>query len=281
MVAQIIDGKFIAQRIKEQLKLEVDNLKTHGISPGLAMITVGNNAASKIYVNSKKRACEEIGIVSEEYSLNENTSQAELISLIEILNEREEVNGILVQQPLPTHLDLEAINSSISPLKDVDGFHPLSIGKLLIGKPDFISCTPAGIIELIKSAEVNIAGKECVVVGRSDIVGKPLAILLLANNGTVTICHSKTKNLEEVCRRADILVSAAGKAGLIKGNMIKPGAVVIDVGINRIEGSKKIVGDVDFESALEVASAITPVPGGVGPMTIAMLMRNTVIAAKI
>lgn len=278
MEAKIIDGKAIAQEIKQKLKLQVDNLKQEEIYPGLAMITVGNDPASSIYINSKKKACEEIGIVSEEYTLNSTTTQEELVSLIEILNERDTVSGIIVQQPIPKHINVDAINSAINPLKDVDAFHPVNIGKFMVGSPIFVPCTPAGVVELIKQACVDIKGKECVVVGRSNIVGKPLAALLLANDATVTVCHSKTVNLKEVCLRADILVSAVGKPGIIDGCMIKPGAVVIDVGISRTEGSKKIKGDVDFESAIKVAGAITPVPGGVGPMTIAMLMKNTVVA---
>ncbi|NLY43618.1 MAG: bifunctional methylenetetrahydrofolate dehydrogenase/methenyltetrahydrofolate cyclohydrolase FolD [Clostridiaceae bacterium] len=279
MSAKIIDGKKIASDIRNSLKNQVDNMKKEGIFPGLAVVLVGNDPASRIYVNSKKKACEEIGIHSEEYALPEETTQDELLKLVRMLNEKEDIHGILVQLPLPKHLNEEEVINAISPSKDVDAFHPINVGKIMLGKYDFLPCTPAGVMELIKEAGVSVEGKECVVVGRSNIVGKPLAMLLLQQNGTVTICHSKTKNLKEVCRRADILVVAVGKAKLITGDMIKPGAVVIDVGINRLE-NKKLVGDVDFDSAVEVAGAITPVPGGVGPMTIAMLMKNTVKAAQ-
>lgn len=278
MGAKLLDGKVVSARVKAELKDTVEGLKKKGIHPGLAVVIVGNDPASRVYVNSKKKACAEIGIESFEYALEEDTSEEVLLKLVEKLNADSAVSGILVQLPLPKHIDEQKVILSIHPEKDVDAFHPVNVGKIMIGNPDFQPCTPAGVMELIKESGIEIAGKECVVVGRSNIVGKPQAMLLLAQNGTVTLCHSRTRDLAEVCRRADILVAAVGKAELIKGNMIKPGAVVIDVGMNRLE-DKKLVGDVEFSSASEVASAITPVPGGVGPMTIAMLMKNTVRAA--
>ena len=241
---------------------------------------VGDDPASRIYVNSKKKNCEELGIYSEEYALPGETSEKELLELIDKLNKKHDVSGILVQLPLPKHINEENIINAIDPKKDVDAFHPVNVGKIMVGNYDFVPCTPAGVMELIKESGIEIAGKECVVVGRSNIVGKPQAMLLLHQNGTVTICHSKTKNLKEVVKRADIVVAAVGRPKFITADMIKPGAVVIDVGINRL-ADKKIVGDVDFEECEKVAGAITPVPGGVGPMTIAMLMRNTVKAAII
>lgn len=280
MGAKILDGKQVSVRVKEELKTVVGSMKEQGIHPGLAVVIVGNDPASKIYVNSKKKACEEIGIQSFEYALEEETTEEELLELVKKLNEDANVSGILVQLPLPKHINEEKVLLTITPQKDVDAFHPVNVGKIMIGNPDFLPCTPAGVMELIKESGIEVAGKECVVVGRSNIVGKPQAMLLLAQNGTVTICHSKTRDLAEVCKRADILVVAVGKAEMITGNMIKPGAVVIDVGMNRLEG-KKLVGDVEFSSASEVACAITPVPGGVGPMTIAMLMKNTVKAAEL
>ncbi len=270
----------MSQRIKDELKEEVKKLKSDNIFPGLAVIIVGDDPASRVYVNSKKKACEEIGIYSQEYALPENTTQDELLELVEKLNSDTKINGILVQLPLPSHIDEEAVINAISPKKDVDAFHPVNVGKIMIGNYDFLPCTPAGVMELIKESGIDISGKECVVVGRSNIVGKPQAMLLLHQNGTVTICHSRTKDLAEKTKNADILIAAVGKPNFITGDMIKEGAVVIDVGINRI-APKKLVGDVDFESAEKKASAITPVPGGVGPMTIAMLMKNTVKAAII
>ncbi len=270
----------MSQRIKDELKEEVKKLKNDNIFPGLAVIIVGDDPASRVYVNSKKKACEEIGIYSQEYALPENTTQDELLELVEKLNGDTKINGILVQLPLPSHIDEEAVINAISPKKDVDAFHPVNVGKIMIGNYDFLPCTPAGVMELIKESGIDISGKECVVVGRSNIVGKPQAMLLLHQNGTVTICHSRTKDLAEKTKNADILIAAVGKPNFITGDMIKEGAVVIDVGINRI-APKKLVGDVDFESAEKKASAITPVPGGVGPMTIAMLMKNTVKAAII
>lgn len=278
--AKLLDGKKVSSRIKAELKTEVEHIKSQGIYPGLAVVIVGNDPASRIYVNSKKKACEEIGIHSEEYTLPEETTQGQLLNLVKKLNEKSDIHGILVQLPLPKHLNEQEVINTINPRKDVDAFHPFNVGKIMLGNPDFLPCTPAGVMELIKESGIQAEGKECVVVGRSNIVGKPQAMLLLHQNGTVTVCHSKTKDLQEVCRRADILVAAVGKPELITGDMIKPGAVVIDVGMNRLE-NKKLVGDVAFDSAVEVAGAITPVPGGVGPMTIAMLMRNTVKAAQL
>lgn len=255
-------------------------LKNKGIMPGLAVIIVGDDPASRVYVNSKKRACEEIGIYSEEYALPKDTTQEELLALIEKLNAKDDISGILCQLPLPKHLDEKIVIDTISPEKDVDAFHPANVGKIMIGDYDFLPCTPAGVMELIKESGIDVKGKECVVVGRSNIVGKPMSMLLLHEHGTVTICHSKTRDLKEVTSRADILVAAVGVPELITGDMIKKGAVVIDVGMNRLE-NKKLVGDVNFEEASQKACAITPVPGGVGPMTIAMLMKNTVKAALI
>lgn len=255
-------------------------LKEKNINPGLAVIIVGDDPASRVYVNNKKKACDEIGIYPEEYALPEETSEEELLALIRKLNGKKEINGILVQLPVPKQINEETIINAIDPKKDVDAFHPVNVGKIMVGNFDFVPCTPAGVMELIDESGIDVAGKECVVVGRSNIVGKPQAMLLLHKNGTVTICHSKTKNLKEKTKQADILIAAVGKPNFITGDMIKEGAVVIDVGINRI-AEKKLVGDVDFESAEKVAGAITPVPGGVGPMTIAMLMKNTVKAAII
>ena len=274
-MAQIIDGKAISAQIKEELKAKVAEMKTQGTEVTLAVIQVGNDPASSVYVGNKKKACEYIGIRSLAYELTEETTEAELLELIEELNNRKDVNGILVQLPLPKHIEEEKILNMISPLKDVDGFHPQSVGALCIGQPGFVSCTPAGIIQLLKRSGIEIAGKECVVIGRSNIVGKPMALLLLRENGTVTVTHSRTKELKEVTKRADILVVAIGKPKMITADYVKEGAVVIDVGIHRNENNK-LCGDVDFESVEPKCSAITPVPGGVGPMTIAMLMNNCV-----
>lgn len=274
-MAQIIDGKMISTMIKDECKERVLALKEQGKSICLAVIQVGNDPASSVYVNNKKKACAYIGIESLSYELAEETTQEELLALIKELNERTDVNGILVQLPVPKQIDENAIIQAISPKKDVDGFHPQSVGALCIGQPGFVSCTPAGIIELLKRSNVEIAGKNCVVVGRSNIVGKPMALLMLRENATVTVAHSKTKNLKEICKQADILIVAMGKPCYIDASYIKEGAVVIDVGIHRLE-DRKLCGDVEFESASRVASAITPVPGGVGPMTIAMLMKNCV-----
>jgi methylenetetrahydrofolate dehydrogenase (NADP+)/methenyltetrahydrofolate cyclohydrolase len=279
-MAKILSGKVVSQRIKDELKKEVADLNAKGIHPGLAVVIVGDDPASRVYVNNKKKACAEIGIHSEEYALPAETSQEELLKLVDTLNRKDSISGILVQLPLPKQIDEEAVIQAIDPKKDVDAFHPVNVGKIMVGNYDFVPCTPAGVMELIKESGIEVAGKECVVVGRSNIVGKPQAMLLLHQNGTVTICHSKTKDLAETTRRADILVVAVGRPEMIMGDMIKEGAVVIDVGMNRLE-NKKLVGDVHFESAEKVAGAITPVPGGVGPMTIAMLMKNTVKAALI
>lgn len=279
-MAKILSGKEVSQRIKEELKTEVEALKNDGINVGLAVIIVGDDPASRVYVNNKKKACEDLGIYSEEYALSGDTSEEELLKLIDELNAKKEISGILVQLPLPKHINEENVINRINPKKDVDAFHPVNVGKIMQGNYDFVPCTPAGVMELIKESGIDITGKECVVVGRSNIVGKPMSMLLLHKNGTVTICHSKTKNLAEKTKNADILVAAVGIPEFIKGDMVKEGAVVIDVGINRV-ADKKLVGDVEFSSAEQVASAITPVPGGVGPMTIAMLMKNTVKAAII
>lgn len=277
-MAKIIDGKKISQEIKDELKEKVAELKEAGIKICLAVIQVGNNPASTVYVGNKKKACAYVGIESLAYELPEETTEDELLNLVQELNEKKEVNGILVQLPLPKHINEDKVIKTISPEKDVDGFHPESVGALSIGQKGFVSCTPAGIIQLLKRSDVEIDGKECVIIGRSNIVGKPMALLLLRENGTVTICHSHTPDLKAVTKRADILVVAIGKAKMIDADYIKEGAVVIDVGMDRDENGK-LCGDVDFESAKEKASAITPVPGGVGPMTIAMLMNNCVESA--
>lgn len=272
---QIIDGKAISVQIKDEVKEKVAALKAEGKNVCLAVIQVGADPASSVYVGNKKKACAYVGIESLAYELPEETTQEALLDLIAELNQKDAVNGILVQLPLPRHIDEDAVIRAIDPKKDVDGFHPQSVGALCIGQPGFVSCTPAGVIELLKRSGVEIAGKECVVIGRSNIVGKPMAILLLRENGTVTVAHSRTKNLEEVTKRADILVVAVGKPKMITRAYVKEGAVVIDVGIHRNE-TGKLCGDVDFEDVAPVSSAITPVPGGVGPMTIAMLMYNCV-----
>lgn len=274
----ILDGKAVSQRIKDNLKEQVADLNKNGINVGLTVIIVGDDPASRVYVNSKKKACEALGITSQEFALPQNTTEQELLALIEKLNKDDAVNGILVQLPLPKHISEETVINSIDPKKDVDAFHPENVGKIMIGNYDFLPCTPAGVMELIRESGIDITGKECVVLGRSNIVGKPQAMLLLHANGTVTVCHSRTQNLAEVTRRADILVAAIGKPNFVTQDMVKEGAVVIDVGINRMP-DKTLCGDVDFEAVSKVASAITPVPGGVGPMTIAMLMKNTVTAA--
>jgi methylenetetrahydrofolate dehydrogenase (NADP+)/methenyltetrahydrofolate cyclohydrolase len=274
-MAQIIDGKTISAQIKDELKIRTEELKKQGIEVCLAVIQVGSDPASSVYVRNKKKACEYVGIKSLSYELPEKTSEEELLSIIDELNGRKDVNGILVQLPLPGHISEEKVLNTISPLKDVDGFHPQNVGALCIGKPGFVSCTPAGVIQLLKRSGISIEGKECVVIGRSNIVGKPMAMLLLRENGTVTVAHSRTKNLKEIAKRADILVVAVGKPQMITAEYVKEGAVVIDVGIHRDENNK-LCGDVDFESVEPVCSAITPVPGGVGPMTIAMLMNNCI-----
>ena len=273
----IIDGKAISKQIKDEVKEKVAALKAQGVTVTLAVVQVGNDPASSVYVNNKKKACAYTGMESESFELPEETTQEELLSLIEELNGRKEINGILVQLPLPKHIDENAVIRAISPKKDVDGFHPQSVGALCIGQPGFVSCTPAGIIELLKRSGIEIAGKECVIIGRSNIVGKPIALMLLGENATVTICHSRTQNLASYTREADILVVAIGKKEFITGDMIKQGSIVIDVGMNREDG--KLYGDVEYASASEKAAYITPVPGGVGPMTITMLLKNTVKAA--
>ncbi len=274
-MAQIIDGKAISSQIKDELREKTAKLKEQGTEISLAVIQVGADPASSVYVRNKKKACEYIGIRSISYELPEETTENELLDIIDELNARRDVNGILVQLPLPSHISEEKILNRIEPTKDVDGFHPQNVGALCIGKPGFVSCTPAGIIQLLKRTGISIEGKECVVIGRSNIVGKPMALLLLRENGTVTVTHSRTKNLKEITRRADILVVAVGKPKLITAEYVKEGAVVIDVGIHRNE-ENRLCGDVDFESVEPVCSAITPVPGGVGPMTIAMLMNNCI-----
>ena len=275
--AKIIDGKALANEVKQQVKGEVEKLAASGIIPGLTVVLVGDDQASQIYVRNKEKSCEQLGIKSEVYRLPATTTQAELGALIDRLNADPHVHGILVQLPLPAPLREKEVTDRIKPEKDVDGFHPVNLGRLLRGEEGICPCTPAGIMELIKASGVEVKGRECVVVGRSNIVGKPVFHLLLQEHGTVTVCHSRTPDLAAVTRRADILVVAVGKAGLIDGTMVKPGAVVIDVGMNRLD-SGKVVGDVEFSSVVPVAGAITPVPGGVGPMTIAMLMKNTVEA---
>ncbi len=272
---QLIDGKKISAEIKEEVKQKVAEYKENGVEITLAVIQVGNDPASSVYVGNKKKACEFVGIRSLSYELPEETTQEELLNLVKELNDRKDVNGILVQLPLPKQIDEETVLNTISPLKDVDGFHPMNVGALCIGKAGFVSCTPAGIIELLKRSNVEIAGKECVVIGRSNIVGKPMALLLLRENGTVTVTHSRTVDLKEVTKRADILVVAIGKPKMITADYVKEGAVVIDVGIHR-DANNKLCGDVDFDDVAPKCSAITPVPGGVGPMTIAMLMKNCV-----
>ncbi|MBQ8724931.1 MAG: bifunctional methylenetetrahydrofolate dehydrogenase/methenyltetrahydrofolate cyclohydrolase FolD [Oscillospiraceae bacterium] len=279
-MAQIISGKEVSAKVREELKKETEALiEATGIYPGLAVILVGNDPASQVYVRNKQLACEELGFHPFEYKLGENTTQEQLLDLINVLNKDPKVHGILVQLPLPDHLDEQSVLYAIAPEKDVDAFHPMNVGKIMIGSYDVLPCTPAGVMELLDASGVEISGKNCVVIGRSNIVGKPMAMLLLQRSGTVTICHSKTKNLAEVCAEADILVVAIGKPKFVTADMVKEGAVVIDVGINRDENNK-LCGDVDFDSVSPKASLITPVPGGVGPMTITMLMKNTLRAAK-
>ena len=274
-MAQLIDGKLISTQIKDELKAEVTELKAKGITPCLAVIQVGKDPASCVYVNNKKKACAYIGIESLSYELEEQISQKELLTIIDELNHNEMVNGILVQLPLPKHIDENIVIHAIAPEKDVDGFHPETVGNMCIGSKGFLPCTPAGVIQLLKRSNIDIEGKECVVIGRSNIVGKPMAMLLLRENGTVTITHSRTKDLKEITKRADILIAAIGKPKFVTAEYVKEGAVVIDVGIHRNENNK-LCGDVDFDDVVGKVSAITPVPGGVGPMTIAMLMNNCV-----
>lgn len=276
----IIDGKAVALNVKNQVKLECEALKEKGITPGLAVIIVGDDPASQVYVRNKEKACEECGFHSVKYALDANTTQQELNALIDELNNDDSINGILCQLPLPSHLDDKEVINRIDPIKDVDAFHPVNVGAIMIGDYNFLPCTPAGVMELIHSTGVELEGKKAVVMGRSNIVGKPMAMLLLHENATVEITHSKTENLSEITSEADILVAAVGKAKFVKADMVKQGAVVIDVGMDRDENGK-LCGDVDFEDVKEKCSYITPVPGGVGPMTIAMLMKNTLTAAKI
>ena len=278
-MAEILSGKTVSARIKENLKKEIEELKAKGILPGLAVIIVGEDPASKVYVGRKEAMCQELGMHSEKFALPEETTQEELVALVEKLNCDEKIHGILVQLPLPKHLDEKAVINTIRPEKDVDAFHPVNVGKIMIGDYDFVPCTPAGIMELIAESKVEVESKTCVVIGRSNIVGKPMSMLLLHKNGTVTTCHSRTKNIKEITKTADILVAAVGRANFVTADMVKPGAVVIDVGMNRLDDGR-LVGDVAFDEVEKIAGAITPVPGGVGPMTIAMLMQNTFTAAK-
>jgi methylenetetrahydrofolate dehydrogenase (NADP+)/methenyltetrahydrofolate cyclohydrolase len=279
MTAKIIDGKAIAAEMEESMKAEVAEMTASGVRPGLAVILVGEDPASKVYIGRKQKACERLGIASFEYKMPEDTSEEELLSLVDELNVRDDVHGILVQLPLPDHINSKKVLVRLDPAKDVDGFHPINVGYLFVDESPLPPCTPSGIMELLKRTGVELKGKRAVVVGRSNIVGKPVAIMILKEHATVTICHSRTVDLPGVCRTGDVLVAAVGKPQMIKGDWIKPGAVVIDVGVNRLEDGK-LVGDVDFEAASEHAAAITPVPGGVGPMTIAMLMKNTITAAR-
>lgn len=278
-MAKILDGKAVSAAVKKRVAAEVTTLKAQGVSVGLAVILVGDDSASRVYVNNKKKACEVCGFQSFEYALPAETTQEELLALIEKLNADPAVNGILCQLPVPRHIDDKAVIAAIAPEKDVDAFHTANVGHIMIGDYTFLPCTPAGVMELLHSADISPDGKRCVVIGRSNIVGKPMAMLLLHENGTVTICHSRTKDLTAVCREADILVAAVGRAKFVTADMVKPGAAVIDVGMNRDENGK-LCGDVDYDAVEPIAGYITPVPGGVGPMTIAMLMQNTLTAAK-
>lgn len=278
-MAEIISGKVISAAVKERIAAEVSQLKAQGLTPGLAVIIVGTDPASQVYVGSKERTCIELGMYSEKYELPENTTEEELLALVERLNQDDKIHGILCQLPLPKHLNEKAVIDAIDPKKDVDAFHVQNVGKIMIGDYDFLPCTPAGIMEMLKYSNIDPAGKHCVVIGRSNIVGKPMAMLMLHSNATVTICHSKTQNLKEICREADILVAAVGRAKFVTADMVKKGAVVVDVGMNR-DANGKLCGDVDYAAVEPICSAITPVPGGVGPMTIAMLMQNTLTSAK-
>lgn len=279
MSAVRMDGKMVSAKVRGSILEEVNGLKDKGVRPGLAVIIVGEDPASKVYVRNKERACEECGFYSEKYALPEETTQEELLGLIDELNHNPRIDGILCQLPVPKHINEQAIIDAISPEKDVDAFHPINVGKIMVGNFDFLPCTPAGVMQLLEEYDIDPNGKNCVVIGRSNIVGKPMAMLLLHKNGTVTICHSRTKNLKEVCAQADILVAAVGKADFVTADMVKESAVVIDVGMNRKDG--KLCGDVAFDEVNEKASYLTPVPGGVGPMTITMLMKNTLKAAKL
>lgn len=279
-MAEIINGKIVAQKLRGDIAEEISKFKAeHGITPGLAVIVVGNDPASAVYVRNKHKACLDVGIESYQIELPQETTEEELLAKIEALNSDDSVNGILVQLPLPKHIDQERVINTILPEKDVDAFHPINVGKIMIGNYSFLPCTPAGVMELLKHYNITIQGKDCVVIGRSNIVGKPMSMLLMEKNGTVTVCHSKTQNISEICQRADIIVVAIGKPEFLRADMIKPGAVIIDVGINRTEDGR-LVGDVAFDEVCNIASAVTPVPGGVGPMTITMLLKNTITAAK-
>ena len=279
-MAYIIDGKALAQEVKSGVAAEVGRLRAQNIPVGLAVVIVGDDPASRVYVNNKMKSCAAVGIESFEFAMPASATTGELVALVRELNERPDVSGILVQQPLPKQISVETVNAAIDPMKDVDAFHPMNIGGVMTGDCPLLPCTPAGVIEMLERSGIAIEGKECVVLGRSNIVGKPMAMLLLHHNGTVTLCHSRTRNLPEITRRADILVAAIGKAKFVTADMVKPGAVVIDVGMDRDENGK-LCGDVDYQAVEPVASYITPVPGGVGPMTIAMLMKNAVSAAKL
>ena len=278
-MAQIIDGKAVSAAVRADVREQTELLKNKGITPGLAVIIVGDDPASRVYVNNKKKACMDVGFYSEEYAMPAETIMEQLCEVIDTLNSRDDIDGILCQLPLPKHLDEKAVIDRIDPSKDVDAFSPANVGKIMIGDYDFLPCTPAGVMELLKAYDIDANGKNCVVIGRSNIVGKPMAMLLLHANGTVTVCHSKTQNISEITSKADILVAAVGRANFVTADMVKEGAVVIDVGMNRVDG--KLCGDVDFAGVEQKASFITPVPGGVGPMTIGMLMKNTLKAAKI
>ena len=285
MSAVMMDGKALSQKIRGQILAETTELKKQGIVPGLAVIIVGEDPASQIYVRNKERACEECGFYSEKYALPEETTQDELLALIDKLNRDPKINGILCQMPVPKHISEEAVIGAIDSKKDVDAFHPINVGKIMVGDFDFLPCTPAGAMELLDEYNIEVSGKNCVVIGRSNIVGKPMSMLLLHRNGTVTICHSRTQNLKEICSKADVLVAAVGKAGFVTADMVKEGAVVIDVGTTRVPDSTRksgfrLCGDVDFENVAPKCSYITPVPGGVGPMTIVSLMKNTLLAGK-
>ncbi|MGG0823010.1 bifunctional methylenetetrahydrofolate dehydrogenase/methenyltetrahydrofolate cyclohydrolase FolD [Paenibacillus turicensis] len=279
MSAAIINGKQISEEIRNSLKNEVEQLKGQGLTPGLAVILVGEDPASGVYVRNKEKACHDLGFYSEVHRLSANTTEEELLALVDKLNHQQDIHGILVQLPLPSHIHEKSVIDAISVHKDVDGFHPINVGNLVIGDDSLLPCTPAGVIELIKRAGVEMSGKHAVVIGRSNIVGKPVSLLLQRENATVTMCHSRTNNMKEITKQADILVVAIGRANFVDASFVKPGAVVIDVGMNRLDNGK-LAGDVDFESVKEVSGPITPVPGGVGPMTITMLMQNTVVAAK-
>ncbi len=279
MAATIISGTQISQEIRQDIKQEVEAMKAQGFQPGLAVVLVGDDPASHVYVRNKEKACHDLGYYSEVHRLSADTSQEELLALVDKLNKQDTIHGILVQLPLPKQIEEKAVIDAISPQKDVDGFHPINVGNLMIGDESLLPCTPAGVIEMIKRTGIEMSGKHAVVIGRSNIVGKPVSMLLQRENATVTMCHSRTANMKELTQQADILVVAIGRANFVDASFIKPGAVVIDVGMNRLD-TGKLAGDVDFESAKEVSGPITPVPGGVGPMTITMLMKNTLVAAR-